>query len=126
MTESTTCRVLVVDDTPEIRMVLRALLGASLEVEVVAEAKDGQQAIDLADRHQPDVVVLDVSMPVMDGFEALPRITTVAPDATVVMYTAHDTPENRARASALGADHFVGKGGHPAQIVTAVEESCAR
>lgn len=123
MTDSA-CRVLVVDDTAEIRMVLRALLG-SADVEVVAEAKDGREAIDLAQEHQPDVIVLDVSMPVMDGFEALPHIATVAPDATVVMYTAHVSAENRTRAMSLGAHHFVEKGGNPASIVTVVEESCA-
>ena len=98
----------------------------SQSLDVIAEAKDGREAIDLAEQHQPDVIVLDVSMPVMDGFEALPHITIGAPGSTIVMYTAHGSEENRARALSLGAHHFVEKGGDPTGIVDTVEESCAR
>ena len=125
MSTSDACRVLLVDDTPEIRYVLRALLGGVQSLDVIGEAKDGREAIDLAEHHQPDVIVLDVSMPIMDGFEALPHITSVAPASTVVMYTAHGSPENRARAMSLGAHHFVEKGGNPTGIVETVEQSCA-
>ena len=83
--DSDSCRVLVVDDTPEIRYVLRALLGGSRNLDVIAEARDGREAISLARSHQPDVIVLDVSMPIMDGFEALPHITVAAPESIVVM-----------------------------------------
>lgn len=124
MSQSVACRVLLVDDTPEIRYVLRALLGGVQSLDVIGEAKDGREAIHLAQEHQPDVIVLDVSMPVMDGFEALPHITSVAPESTVVMYTAHGSEENRTRALSLGAHHFVEKGGDPTGIVDTVEESC--
>lgn len=125
MTKSNACRVLLVDDTPEIRYVLRLLLGGVQTLDVIGEARDGKEAIDLAKQHQPDVIVLDVSMPIMDGFEALPHITKLAPESTVVMYTAHSSAENRARALSLGAHHFVEKGGDPTGIVDAVEASCA-
>lgn len=124
MTSSDACRVLLVDDTPEIRYVLRALLGGVRTLDVIGEAKDGREAIDLAQQHQPDVIVLDVSMPVMDGFEALPHITDVSPESTVVIYTAHGSAENRSRALSLGAHHFVEKGGSPTVIVDTVEASC--
>ena len=125
MSKSESCRVLLVDDTPEIRFVLRALLGDVQTLDVIGEAKNGREAIRLAEQHQPDVVVLDVAMPIMDGFEALPHITTVAPDSTVVMYTSQSTAADRARAMSLGAHHFVEKSSEPAEILETVEESCA-
>jgi len=119
------CRVLLVDDTPEIRQVLRALLGVTGELEVVGEARDGREAISLAEQHQPDVVVLDIAMPVMTGLDAIPEIARVSPETSIVMFSAHASPDTREEALRRGAHHFVRKGGDPTEVVEAVHEGCA-
>jgi DNA-binding NarL/FixJ family response regulator len=81
-------RVLLVDDVADIRLLLRSLFEVHPGVEVVGEAGDGRQAIELAAGTQPDLVVLDLSMPVMDGVEALPAIREAAPGARVVVLSA--------------------------------------
>ncbi len=84
-------RVLVVDDAPAMRLLMTMVLGRSDGFEVVAEAATGTEAIELASRHCPDVVLLDVSMPEMDGLEALPRILQTSPQSSVVMCSAFET-----------------------------------
>jgi CheY-like chemotaxis protein len=79
-------RILVVDDEPDIRLLVR-LYATSVGHEVVAEAADGRQAIEMARAHRPEVVVLDVMMPGMSGLDALPAIREACPDATVVIYS---------------------------------------
>ena len=80
--------MLLVDDVTEIRLLLRSLFAVHPGVEVVGEAGGGRQAIDLAANTQPDLVVLDLSMPVMDGVAALPAIREAAPGARVVVLSA--------------------------------------
>ena len=85
--------VLLVDDTPDVRMLVRRALERSGGLEVVAEVGDGAAAVEAARHHQPDVVLLDIAMPVMDGLEALPLIRQVAPRATVIMLSAFTADE---------------------------------
>jgi DNA-binding NarL/FixJ family response regulator len=95
--------VLVVDDTADLRAVIKMLLDLDGRFEVVGEAVDGVEAVEHAERLQPDVVVLDRSMPRMNGLEALPEIRRVAPGTSVVLYTA-DGDEGVAQAAlGLGA-----------------------
>jgi DNA-binding NarL/FixJ family response regulator len=112
-------RILVCDDSAHLRELLRVVL----EMEgnsVVAEAEDGRQAVAEAEQHQPDVVLLDLSMPVMDGLEALPEIQRVAPGTRVVVLSGFDNAGLVARALELGAESYVTKGGDPAEILAAV------
>jgi DNA-binding NarL/FixJ family response regulator len=96
-------RVLVVDDTPDLRAVISLALEIDGRFEVIGEATDGVEGVASAERLQPDVVVLDRSMPRMNGLEALPEIRRVAPSASVVLYTA-DTDEGVYQAAlGLGA-----------------------
>ena len=93
-----TRRVLVVDDDADLRFLLRVALDRAGVTEVVAEAANGQEAIDAARVHQPDVIVLDEAMPVMTGSEALAGLRVVVPGARIVMYSAYaatDVGENR-------------------------------
>lgn len=83
-------RVLIVDDHAGIRLILRAAALARDDFEVVGEAVDGYEAITCAETLQPDLVLLDVAMPGMDGLEALPRVRRAAPGARVVVLTAFD------------------------------------
>lgn len=85
--------VLVADDTPELRLVVRMLLERAGGFDVVAEASDGQEAIELAERHRPDVVLLDLTMPRLSGADALPRIREVSPRSVVIVLTGYQRDE---------------------------------
>lgn len=82
--------VLVVDDVKDIRRMVRLMLERTGRLHVVGEAADGREAVDLAERLRPDVVILDLNMPVMDGIGALPRILEVAPRTKVVIHSGID------------------------------------
>ena len=117
-------RVLLCDDSPQIRELVRIVLELDGN-EVVSEAENGREAVDEAERLQPDVVLLDLSMPVMDGLEALPQIKRVAPQARIIVLSGFDNDRLVSQALALGADHFVPKGGDPDEIVDAVAGKAA-
>jgi DNA-binding NarL/FixJ family response regulator len=103
-------RVVIVDDTPDLRDLLAMALQRRGEFRVVAEADNGRDAIDVVGAQQPDLVLLDIAMPVMDGLEALPQIRQVCSLATVVMLSGFGAVEMSERAIALGADGYVQKG----------------
>ncbi len=117
-------RVLLCDDSPQIRELVRIVLELEGN-EVVSEAENGREAVEEAQRLQPDVVLLDLSMPVMDGLEALPEIKRVAPDARIIVLSGFDNHRLVSQALALGADHYVPKGGDPDEIVDAVAGKAA-
>ncbi len=102
-------RVVLVDDVEDLRFLLRTLFETHPGVEVVGEAGNGADAIDVVERTQPDLVVLDLSMPVLDGVSALPALRRVAPAARVVVLSAIP-PEADPGAIAAGAVAYVQKG----------------
>ena len=108
-------RVLVVDDHPLTREALSSLL-AQHGFDVAGQASDGAEAIELAARLQPDVVLLDLSMPELDGLTALPRLRERAPDAEVVVLTASGTEENLLAAIRAGAAGYLLKTESPERI----------
>ena len=110
-------RALLVDDMVPLRQLVRLTLERSGRFEVVGEAGNGRDGIDAAETLQPDMVILDVSMPVMDGLEALPRIRNVAPDAAVVMLSGFSELRLGAEASAGGAAAYLEKGLAPEALV---------
>jgi DNA-binding NarL/FixJ family response regulator len=111
-----TARVLIVDDHPLTRGALASLL-ASNDFEVVGQAAGGAEAIVLAGELRPDLIVLDLTMPDMDGLTALPRIREVAPDASVVVLTASEDDDNLLSAIRLGAAGYLLKNEPPERIV---------
>jgi DNA-binding NarL/FixJ family response regulator len=114
-------RVLIADDRPATREGLKALLGHASGVEVVGEAADGLEAVQLVGRHRPDVVLLDVRMPGMNGLEALRRIKARWPEVRVVVHSMY--PTYREGALAAGADAFLLKGSAAEQVRDAVRKS---
>jgi DNA-binding NarL/FixJ family response regulator len=108
-------RILIVDDHPLTRDALAALL-AQQGFEVVGEAADGEEALTAARKYAPDVVLLDLTMPGMDGLTALPRIREEAPSCEVVVLTASDTEENLLAAIRAGASGYLLKTESPEQI----------
>jgi PAS domain S-box-containing protein len=99
----------VVDDSEELRALVRRRLQLSGMFEVVGEGADGEEAIALAYRHEPALMLLDTSMPTMDGIEALPAILALCPETRVVMFTGFEDPGLAARARELGAADFIEK-----------------
>jgi DNA-binding NarL/FixJ family response regulator len=103
-------RIVVCDDQPAFRMIVSTVLRLEPDVEVVGEAGDGKQAIELAVRLKPDVLLLDIAMPVMDGLEALPHIRAESPGTKVVMLTGVANDSVRQSALDGGAALFLEKG----------------
>ena len=102
--------VLLVDDTPDLRALVRMALERRGDFRVVAEAGDGLEGVDSAKAHQPDVVLLDIAMPVMSGLEALPLIREVCPTSTVIMLSGFGADKMAAQAIEAGADGYIQKG----------------
>lgn len=102
-------RVLLADDHQILREGIRRGLEAAGE-EVVGEASNGEEAVELARRHQPDVVLMDLSMPVVDGIEATRRITSELPNVRVLVLTMHDDPARTRAAISAGASGYLTKG----------------
>lgn len=84
-------RILIADDHPIVRLGLRHALESPNRRVVVAEARNGSEAVELAATHQPDVIVMDSMMPLLDGLSALRRIRDLAPDSDVIVYTINDS-----------------------------------
>lgn len=122
--ELTPIRVLVCDDASSVRVLLGVIFDIHPRIEVVAEAADGREAIEQASRHQPDVVLLDLAMPVMDGLDALPAIREAAPDARIIVFSGFTEGGMAGRALALGASGYLEKGAEP-ETITALIESTA-
>jgi DNA-binding NarL/FixJ family response regulator len=104
-------RVLVVDDAADLRGLVRLMLDLEDDFEVVGEAGTGAEAIVLSQTLQPDVVLLDVAMPVMDGLQALGELRRLCPNCKVVMFSAFDSPAVVDEATQRGAVAYIDKGG---------------
>lgn len=115
-----TIRVLVVDDQAMVRAGFRMLLSGQDDIEVVAEASNGRDAIEKAARFRPTVVLMDIRMPELDGLEATRRILAVDPDARVLILTTFDLDEYVFEALSAGASGFVLKDEPPEQLLAAI------
>ena len=114
-------RVLLVDDDPLVRSGLRLMLDGAADLEVVAEADDGREVLGAVDLHRPDVVLMDIRMPKLDGIAAT-RLLVAQPDPpAVLVLTTFDADELVLRALQAGAAGFLLKDTPPAEIVRAIE-----
>ena len=114
-------RVLVVDDAEDLRTLLHIKLDRSEGLEVVGEAGDGLDAVEQATRLQPDLVLLDVAMPRMDGLEALPLIREAVPGVRVVVLSGFNEETMARNALAAGAERYVVKGAPLRELVELLE-----
>ncbi|MFD0204639.1 MULTISPECIES: response regulator transcription factor [Saccharothrix] len=103
-------RVLLADDEELIRVAVAALLGLEPDIEVVAQAGDGREAVRAALAHRPDVAVVDLQMPVLDGFEVTASLASSLPSCAVVILTGRGKPPHLQRALSAGAKGFLPKG----------------
>jgi CheY-like chemotaxis protein/anti-sigma regulatory factor (Ser/Thr protein kinase) len=113
-------RVLLADDQKVMRDGLTALLEHEGDIEVVGEADNGRAAVELAQEIRPDVVIMDVNMPVMNGIEATRRILADNPDARVIALSMYEQDEMATRMRQAGAATYLTKGGSAAMLVTAI------
>jgi DNA-binding NarL/FixJ family response regulator len=113
-------RILVADDHPVVRDGLVAILGTQSDFDVVGEAASGAEAVRLAMELEPDVVLLDMEMPELDGLEALRRIRAHRPDAKVIIFTVFDTDERIVGAVQAGAQGYLLKGVPREEIFNAI------
>lgn len=115
-------RVLLADDADRLRSLYRAVLEDDGRYQVVAEAADGEEAIQAADAHEPDLVLLDLSMPRLDGLEALEGIHEVAPDTEVIVLSGFQKDRFGDQARELGAVGYIEKGGSPQELLDEIDE----
>jgi DNA-binding NarL/FixJ family response regulator len=118
-------RLLLVDDDPLVRSALSLMLGGQSDQEVVGEAADGREGVQLARRLRPDVVLMDVRMPVMNGLEATRELHAGPEPPRVIVLTTFDADEHVVGAIAAGADGFLLKDTPPAEIVAAIRKVAA-
>lgn len=113
--------ILIVDDSRVMRKNLNKLLSQAGH-EVVAEAGDGSEACVLYERHKPDLVTMDINMPVMDGLEAVKKIMTDHPDAKIIMISAHNEQSRVYEAIKNGAKNYIVKPVRGEKVTSVVSE----
>ncbi len=116
-------RVLLADDHDVIRQGFRLVLGSQPDIEVVGEASNGREAIERARSLRPDLVLMDVTMPVMDGIEATRRIKAEMPGVCVLVFTSHEEPEYLLGAIEAGAAGYVLKGAPVSRLIGAIRRA---
>jgi len=118
--------VLIVDDNSLIRSTLRSWIEGHEHFEVCGEAENGMAAVQKVEEMHPDIVILDLQMPVMDGLEAARRISNIAPDTAMVMFTMHPSRELLKAAQAVGVRDVVSKTDQLSdQLLLAMRQICA-
>ena len=102
-------RILIADDHGIVRTGLKLLLDRICGMEVVGEAADGREAVSIAKKRAPDVIIMDINMPRMDGIEATKRIKKERPETVIIAVSVNDTPHLRESMQKAGASSFVSK-----------------
>jgi DNA-binding NarL/FixJ family response regulator len=114
-------RVAIADDHTEMRVALRLLLNISKDIEIVCETSNGQEAVDCVKRLQPDVLVMDIHMPVLDGLEATKQITDLSISTRVILMSTYRGTIIAREAATVGARGFVPKDHLTESLRTAIE-----
>jgi DNA-binding NarL/FixJ family response regulator len=119
-------RVLLVDDQAVVRRGLRVRFHLEPDLQIVGEASTGREALSLAQTLAPDVVLMDIEMPGMDGIEATAALRRVVPQSAVVILSIHDDAQTRGRARAAGAVAFVEKRGGTDRLLSAIRQAAGQ
>ena len=114
-------RVAIADDHAELRLALRLFLGRSKDIEVVCEASNGREAVECVRMYRPDVLVMDVGMPELNGFAAAEEIRAMAAGTRIILMSIHEDPAFAEKAMAVGAQGFITKGKLVASLMAAIE-----
>nr|WP_280101494.1 response regulator transcription factor [Stackebrandtia nassauensis] len=118
-------RIVMADDEAMIRAGVRAILASDPDIEVVAEAADGREAVEAVRKHRPDMALLDIRMPKMDGLSAAAEIRRIAPEVGVIILTTFGEDEYIARALGDGASGFLLKSGDPRELIAGIHAVAA-
>jgi DNA-binding NarL/FixJ family response regulator len=121
-----TIRVLIADDHRLFAQALEAILSGDGRIEIVGQARDGNEAVQLADDLDPDVILMDIAMPGMDGFQATRVIKQSRPRASILMLTGSDSRSDVARARTAGAAGYGTKDRIAAELIDAILEVVTR
>ena len=113
-------RILLADDNPAIRDSLRTLLSRQADWTICGEAENGKMAVEMAERLAPDLVILDLSMPAINGLDAARRIKKTSPDIQIVLFTMHEFPQLQEEAQKAGVNELVAKSAHPSRLLSAM------
>ena len=116
-------RILIVDDQPLVRQGLRMRLSMEPDLDVVGEAEDGQMALEVAQRVRPDLALIDVEMPRLDGLAATSALRAALPDVVVILMSIYESPTLHQRALKAGAAAFVEKQGGIERLLHAVRRA---
>lgn len=112
-----TKRVLLVDDNTVVRTFLRKIFESQTDFEISGEAENGREAVEKAEGLKPDLIILDLTMPVMTGIDAAPLLKQLLPDALIILFTQHEGSEVERRAQAAGIDAVVSKSQAASELV---------
>lgn len=115
-------RILLADDHGIVRAGLRRIVEESGDIEVVAEASDGREAVLAVRRERPDVAVIDISMPILDGLEVISQLKNECPEVPILVLTMHEEPQYVVRAIETGAMGYITKQSAPEQLVKAIRK----
>jgi len=118
--DANTIRILAVDDHAQFREGIATLLAAQPDMNLVAQASNGQQAIDLFRTHRPNITLMDLRLPDMSGIDTALAIRTEFPEARIIILTTFDSDTERPRARAAGVGAFVLKGGPPRKLMEVI------
>lgn len=113
-------RILLADDHVVVRRGVRALLESSNDFQICAEARDGREAVELAAKHKPDVAILDISLPILNGVEATRQILRQSPTTEILVFTMHDSDDLISEVLHAGARGYLLKSEAEEQLVNAV------
>jgi DNA-binding NarL/FixJ family response regulator len=119
-------RVVIADDHRLFAQALEAILATDNRIEVAGHARDGREAVELASSLEPDVILMDIAMPVMDGFQATRQILKDRPSTSVLMLTGSNSRSDVDRARKFGAAGYVTKDRIAAELIDAIVEVVAR
>jgi DNA-binding NarL/FixJ family response regulator len=125
MTDERTWRIVIADDTPDIRELLRLILERRHGFAVVGEAADGREAVAQTASLEPDAILLDLAMPLMDGLQAIPELRRVSPRTKIVVLSGFEAAVMKDRALESGAHVYLTKGIGTGRIADALIDVCS-
>lgn len=116
-------RIIVADDAPEFRKSVRAMMALERDVEIIAVARDGQEAVDLAEKHKPDLILMDINMPRMDGLTAIRAVRDVSPATVCMIVSSADENETLRKAMQVGVREYLIKPFGPEELLAAIRRT---
>jgi YesN/AraC family two-component response regulator len=113
-------RIIIADDAPEFRKSVRAMMALERDIEIVAVARDGQEAVELSQKHKPDLVLMDINMPRMDGLTAIRAVSQVSPSTVCMIVSSADENETIRKAMQVGVREYLIKPFGPDELLGAI------